>query len=169
VQGTPRVLDLGCGAGRLAEAFQNRCKAYLGVDASAQMITTARRRFPEMEFAVSDILQLDLPPKSIDVILLMHNVLDSLHPFERRANLLKQASKWLTSNGLLICSSHLLGGYPARGYYSEDYHGVQVSNYRSSMKEYIDEIESSGLEVLMAMKDFRDGVADWTYSVSRPQ
>jgi ubiquinone/menaquinone biosynthesis C-methylase UbiE len=42
-----RVLDVGCGTGRLAEALATRyaCKVW-GVDASAEMLAVARRRLP---------------------------------------------------------------------------------------------------------------------------
>lgn len=169
VRGAPRVLDLGCGAGRLAGFLSGTCQSYVGIDASSEMINSARQRHPEMDFHVADMLNLTFPPDSFDLILLMHNVLDSLHPFKRRTHLVRKCAAWLSANGMLIGSSHLLGTHSSTGYYAEDYHGAMVSNYRSSLPDFIREIESSGLEVLLAMKDFRghSADADWSYAVAR--
>ena len=38
------VLDLGCGIGRLAEAFSDCCREYVGVDFSPEMIAVAKEK-----------------------------------------------------------------------------------------------------------------------------
>ncbi|GJE13885.1 MULTISPECIES: class I SAM-dependent methyltransferase [Methylobacterium] len=42
-----RVLDIGCGVGRWADAFVGQAAAYLGIDFSEELIQIARRRVPE--------------------------------------------------------------------------------------------------------------------------
>jgi len=49
-----RVLDLGCGPGRLPEAFSNM-SLYCGVDQSKLMISKAKKKFPEHYFTHSGI------------------------------------------------------------------------------------------------------------------
>lgn len=167
VKEAPRVLDLGCGVGRLAEVLGGKYSSYLGVDISSEMIAAARKRVPQGVFLTADIADLSLKAGSFDLILLMRNVLDILHPFSRRSRLIRKCRKWLSPNGVLIGSSHLLGAHDASGYYLEDYHGASVANYRAPFCDFIRELESSGLEVLLAVKDWRDGAADWAYTVSR--
>ncbi len=49
-----RVLDLGCGTGELTAMIAARGAAVTGVDASEEMIATARARAPGLTFTVAD-------------------------------------------------------------------------------------------------------------------
>lgn len=46
-----RILDLGCGPGKLTRELANRGASVLGVDASEEMLSEARCAYPELEFA----------------------------------------------------------------------------------------------------------------------
>jgi len=51
------VLEIGCGAGRLARAMAGRAAAVVGIDASPEMVRLARERFPNaarIEFVCDD-------------------------------------------------------------------------------------------------------------------
>lgn len=52
-----RVLDIGCGNGKLLEFLPTKID-YLGVDTSKKIIEIAASRFPEREFKAADILTL---------------------------------------------------------------------------------------------------------------
>jgi SAM-dependent methyltransferase len=162
-----RVLDLGCGAGRFARRVERLCGGYLGVDASPRMIETARKNLPNLTFEVADIVDCAAPVASYDLVLLMGNVLDYLHPEERRARLLSRCVSWLAADGVVVGSSHLTKPGQARGYHREDYHEASVSNFRCSLSEAIDEVESHGFEIAVAMRDYRVEPADWSYWVAR--
>ena len=53
-----RVLELGCGAGRITGYLGARGGDVLGVDISPTMIDYCRRRYPELEFQVGDLADL---------------------------------------------------------------------------------------------------------------
>lgn len=53
-----RVLDVGCGNGRLLEAFGGKDIDYLGVDFSPELAKKARENYPEEKFLEGDILDL---------------------------------------------------------------------------------------------------------------
>ncbi len=59
VKDSDRILDLGCGNGRLLEALKDKKIDYLGLDSSAALIELARQNYPNYKFLVGDIL--DLP------------------------------------------------------------------------------------------------------------
>lgn len=64
VKAGDRVLDIGCGNGRMAEIFAESKIEYLGIDNSEELIKIAAERFkdrPWAKFAVGDALEL-FPP-----------------------------------------------------------------------------------------------------------
>ncbi len=65
LRGNERVLDAGCGSGRVTEALVARLPEghVIGVDGSADMIEAARRRLgPSADLRVANLLDLDLGP-----------------------------------------------------------------------------------------------------------
>lgn len=55
-----RVLDAGCGTGRVARELAQRGVAVVGVDVDAQMLATARAKAPELVWIEHDLASLDL-------------------------------------------------------------------------------------------------------------
>jgi predicted TPR repeat methyltransferase len=161
------VLDLGCGAGRLALRVRNDASKYVGVDASEEMLAVARGACPGLAFVRSDLLDFETDDEGWDAILLMGNVLDYLQPLDRRDALIGRCKAWLKSGGAIVGSSHLVKPGQSRGYYAEHYHGAIVENYRASFGEIISEVEAHGLEVALAYRDDRAQPADWCYWVAR--
>jgi tRNA (uracil-5-)-methyltransferase TRM9 len=58
-----RVLDVGCGNGRLLEAFIGKDIKYLGVDNSEKLLDHARANYPANKFMKADILDLGTVPE----------------------------------------------------------------------------------------------------------
>jgi predicted TPR repeat methyltransferase len=162
-----RVLDLGCGAGRFALRVGRDAGMYVGVDASAAMIEVARSKCPDLNFVVADLIDFVSKPSTWDVILLMGNVLDCLHPHGRRAEVLGRCADLLSEGGYFVGSSHLTKPSQPSGYYAEDYHGSEVQNFRSSLADVVTEVESFGFELALVMRDYRKSVPDWCYWVGK--
>ena len=53
-----KVLDAGCGNGRLLEAFKDKEIDYLGFDLSEELINFAKRDYPDKKFFTYDLLEL---------------------------------------------------------------------------------------------------------------
>jgi trans-aconitate 2-methyltransferase len=49
-----RILDLGCGTGHLTRIIAESGATVVGLDSSPQMIESARREYPDIEFVVAD-------------------------------------------------------------------------------------------------------------------
>jgi SAM-dependent methyltransferase len=62
------VLELGCGTGDLLKALEPR--RGLGVDISPEMIRKASEKYPDLEFRVGDMEQLDAWGETFDVLVL---------------------------------------------------------------------------------------------------
>jgi ubiquinone/menaquinone biosynthesis C-methylase UbiE len=74
-----RVLEIGCGDGRLTFAYALAAGSVLAIDPSADAIAKARARLPSglsarVRFEVGSALELDLPTASFDVGLLTHSL-----------------------------------------------------------------------------------------------
>ncbi len=63
-----KVLDLGCGNGRLSEFLKQKDVTYLGVDNNSKFIEIAKKNFPEEKFMLGDMVKVDTD-ESFDNIL----------------------------------------------------------------------------------------------------
>ncbi|MBU7024975.1 MAG: class I SAM-dependent methyltransferase [Theionarchaea archaeon] len=75
-----RVLDMGCGSGKIAEYISDRTHAHvLGIDLAKSALDRARARTQEkrnrLEYQVGNMNNLSLPPASMDAII----AVDTLH------------------------------------------------------------------------------------------
>jgi len=98
-----KVLDLGCGNGRLYQLFQDKDIEYVGVDNSGGLIKIAKERFNKPEFIVADALDLGtrFPKNEFDIIIsiaFLHHIPSE----ELRLKILKDCFSLLKPNGFLI-------------------------------------------------------------------
>jgi SAM-dependent methyltransferase len=104
-----RVLEVGCGAGRLLGYLVALGGDVHGVDVSPRMVEYCRRRYPEASVVVGDMSNLpDALDGGFDAIFASFNVIDVLDDPARR-ELLADLHRRLVPGGLLIFSSHNLG------------------------------------------------------------
>jgi ubiquinone/menaquinone biosynthesis C-methylase UbiE len=70
-----RVLEIGCGDGRLTWLYADQAQAVLGVDVEEDAIQEARAALPDrladrVEFRVADAQSLDVPRQRFDIAFL---------------------------------------------------------------------------------------------------
>lgn len=63
-----KVLDAGCGTGRLTRWFLDEGAEYEGIDLSAKMIDIACKKFPDLKFTVGDATELPYEDESFDIV-----------------------------------------------------------------------------------------------------
>lgn len=73
--GPARVLDAGCGTGRVAIELARRGFEVSGVDVDPQMVAVASERAPALDWHVDDLSSTALPPGVFDVIVMAGNVM----------------------------------------------------------------------------------------------
>jgi len=73
------VLDAGCGTGRVARELARRGVDVVGVDRDPDMLATARRKAPHLDWRLDDLRAVDLG-RAFDVVLLAGNVMIFLEP-----------------------------------------------------------------------------------------
>lgn len=71
----PRIIDLGCGTGNLVEYINP--KRYFGGDINPNFVELARRKYPDRDFQVFDLLKSKFPKDKFDYAVIM-NVLHHL-------------------------------------------------------------------------------------------
>jgi demethylmenaquinone methyltransferase/2-methoxy-6-polyprenyl-1,4-benzoquinol methylase/ArsR family transcriptional regulator len=98
-----RLLDIGCGAGRMLELLAPQAESALGVDLSAAMLGVARARVEQaglrnVQLRQGDIYALPVEPGSVDLAV-VHQV---LHYLDNPARALREAARALAPGGRLI-------------------------------------------------------------------
>ncbi len=107
-----RVLDAGCGNGRLLEALKDKKISYLGIDNSSELIKAAKANYPQYAFREADILDLsDVPESDFDHIFCLA-VLQHIPTQELRVQFLKNLAARLKPVGSLVISTWNLGRLP---------------------------------------------------------
>jgi SAM-dependent methyltransferase len=101
-----RVLELGCGAGRLTGYLIEFAREVHAIDVSPTMLDECRRRYPGATYALGDLRDLAaLDAGPFDVVVAGANVLDVLGDEERK-RVLGQVRDALAPDGLLVMSTH---------------------------------------------------------------
>ena len=73
------VLDAGCGTGRVGRELARRSVHVVGVDIDPEMLDTAKRKAPEVEWRLADLATVDLG-RLFDAIVMAGNVMIFLQP-----------------------------------------------------------------------------------------
>jgi 2-polyprenyl-3-methyl-5-hydroxy-6-metoxy-1,4-benzoquinol methylase len=101
-----RILELGCGGGRLTRRLLERSDNVTGIDVSPAMVEYCQQRFDRGSFAVFDLRDLSAyDGESFDVVVAGANVLDAV-PHEDRIATLASIRRIIRDGGLFYFSSH---------------------------------------------------------------
>ena len=95
-----RLLDAGCGTGRVGRELARRGVYVVGVDLDSEMLETARRKAPEVQWILDDLASMQLA-EEFDAILMAGNVINFVDPASR-APVIANMALHLRRGGLLI-------------------------------------------------------------------
>ncbi|MDS0282141.1 class I SAM-dependent methyltransferase [Haloarcula onubensis] len=142
------VLDVGCGTGTLSAVIADSGAEVVGVDAAESMVTRARERYPDLEFAVADAREYD-PDGTFDAV--FSNAALHWIPGADHDAVLSMVGSALGDDGRFVAEFGGRGNVSrveravraeldARGY------GTDHSWYFPSIGEYAPRLEAHGLE-----------------------
>jgi SAM-dependent methyltransferase len=107
-----RVLELGCGGGRITGHLIEVATSVYAIDIAPDMVAYCRRTYPSATFEEGDLRDLSgFETASWDAVVAGFNVVDVLTDAER-ATFLDEMRRILVPGGLLIFSSHNLACAP---------------------------------------------------------
>lgn len=146
-----RVLDAGCGPGRIGGHLHRVGHDVVGVDVDPVLIAAAEHDHPGPTWLVGDLAELDLPrrgvPADFDAIVCAGNVMAFLAPSTRRT-VLSAFARHLTPTGRAV-----IGFGADRGY---------------DFTQFLSDAQTSGLtpDLLLSTWDLRPFTADADFLVA---
>ena len=135
--GTARILDAGCGTGRIAATLSGMGHDVLGVDADPGMIQVAREHHEGTSFAHADLSDLTLSGPPFDIVLLAGNVVPYLADGTLET-VLERLAAHLVTDGRLIAGWSLPGHQPggAADVSLEDYDAAATAAGLEATEQY---------------------------------
>ena len=124
---TPKVLDAGCGTGRVAIELAARGIDAVGVDLDQPMLDEARRKAPDQRWVLGDLLDVD-PGGGFDLVVMAGNVMIFVAPGTEGTVVANMASQ-LRPGGLLVA-------------------GFQTGGARLAVQDYDEHCRSAGLSAV---------------------
>lgn len=101
-----RVLELGCGAGRLTGYLDGIAQSVHAIDISPEMVAACRRAYPRVTVEDGDLRDLSaFADGSFEAVVAGYNVVDVVNDEDRR-RLLDEVLRILSPEGILVMSSH---------------------------------------------------------------
>lgn len=131
-----RILDAGCGTGRVGGELARRGHQVSGVDVDEHLLSVAGVDFPEATWVLGDLATGDVPQGPFDLVFTAGNVLTFLNPDERPKALVALANV-LADDGRMV-----MGFGTRRGYH---------------FRQFLDDAKAAGLqeELLLSAWDIR--------------
>ncbi|QNN54922.1 methyltransferase domain-containing protein [Nocardioides mesophilus] len=142
--GDARVLDAGCGAGRMSRYLAGRGCPVRGVDLSPGMIAMARRDHPDLSFAVGSLAELPYADGQFAGVMLWYSIIHT--PPAGQARIFAEAARVLRPAG------HLLVGFQAgqgardvSAAYSRFGHEVRLWRHLFTPDQVASRLQAAGL------------------------
>jgi len=111
-----RVLDAGCGTGRVAVELARRGIEVVGVDLDPDLLDRARARAPELHWVLADLSALALDGPPFDVVVAAGNVMGFIAADDRPAAV-AACARHLARGARLVSGAQLQAGWPSLAAY----------------------------------------------------
>lgn len=108
VNKTSRILDVGCGYGRiLNELYKNNYRNLIGIDFSDKLIERGKTLYPNLKLSIQKSPNIDFPDESMDAVILFA-VLTCIIDDKEQQKLLAEITRVLKPNGIIYINDFLL-------------------------------------------------------------
>ncbi|HMM95160.1 methyltransferase domain-containing protein [Phycicoccus sp.] len=143
--GGSRVLDAGCGTGRMARYVTDRGCSVVGVDLSPGMLAMARRDHPDLDVREGSLVDLPFEDATFDGILFWYSL---IHLSDDELPLaLAEAVRVLRPGGhVLLGFQKGEGVFDVGAVLAERGHDVELVRWHRGPKEVLDLLAAAGFE-----------------------
>ncbi len=146
-----RILDLGCGSGKLVQQLHLKGYQATGLDVSQELLRYARINSPESEFILSDIRKFELSP-TFDAVL-SHIVLLFILNAEELTSVFRNVHTALRDNGLFVFTIPITDWFheiapPTFNHVSINDESALIEIFHYKPEERIWEIQVTGFELI---------------------
>lgn len=159
VENGDKILDFGCGNGRLIEIFNDKKIEYIGTDNSEKLIEIARKKYPRHKFMVAPDLNLPFSDNYFDKVYSLA-VFHHIPSEEFRLQFLNEIKRILKPGGLLVLTVWNL--------WHLWFHPLLWLRYKRLRKYFILILKYTFLKILGKSKlDFKDIFMPWQNTTLR--
>lgn len=139
-----RVLDAGCGAGRMSRYLADRHVGVEGLDLSPGMVAVAAGLHPDLSFTVGSLSDLPYDDNTFDGVLLWYSTIHTVRAGQ--AGLYREASRVVKPGGhLLVGFQAGAGDHDTSATYRRHGHDVDLVRHRFTPDEVAGWITAAGL------------------------
>jgi len=103
IKDNDKILDLGCGNGRLIELIKGKQIDYTGLDISKKVISLAKKRYPNNHFRIGNLYNLPFANKSFDKVFAIASI-HHIPSNKLRTKILEEIRRVVKPEGLIIIS-----------------------------------------------------------------
>ncbi len=142
--GDARVLDAGCGAGRMSRYLADRGCLVQGVDLSPGMVAEARRHHPDLTFEVGSLADLPYPAGEFGGVLLWYSTIHT-PPAGLRLVFTEVARVLRAAGHVLVAFQSGEGTQDVAPAYRRFGHDIQLQRHRYTADDVALELRNVGL------------------------
>jgi len=140
----PRVLDAGCGAGRMSRYLADRGCTMEGVDLSPGMVEMARREHPDLDFSVASLTDLPFADDTFAGVLVWYSAIHT--PPQGQPQVFAEVARVLRPGGhVLIGLQAGEGTRDVSAAYAKFGHEVELERHLYTAEEVATFLSDTGL------------------------
>lgn len=143
-RGGGRVLDLGCGTGRLSGYLRDLGLDVEGLDLSPGMLAVARRAYPDLAFTVGSATDLPHSDESLNGVVAFHSLIHI--PDEQLGRAVAEVARVLRPGGTVLVTFHI-GDSVLRKTEGYGGHPMTLDVHRRPVQRMADELQAHSLRV----------------------
>ncbi len=144
MSGDARVLDAGCGTGRMSRYLAERGCLVEGVDLSSNMVAMARRDHPDLVFTVGSLTELPYPDDQFAGVMLWYSIIHT--PPAGQARIFAEVARVLGTGGyVLVGFQSGEGTRDVSAAYRRLGHEIRLERHLYTADQVASQIEAAGL------------------------